>query len=471
MRIPLGKPVLAMLLVAMLTGGVVLLRPPQARPPAELWTFAQSHADLYRDLQAGRQQHEAVSVRLIPNNALNVRLISLLMADHAGSNLPDVVEIRQDALGRYLGPDADQIGLLPLNDFLARPPARWKAQLPSQRLAPYTKSGQIFGLPRDVHATTLSYRIDLFTEAGVDLESPTSGLDFVTWDDFRQRCLRFQSYWRTRGVTDRWALDLFAANADLLSALLLQRGVNLIDATGKVCLSEPVVADTLVFYAGLVAGSGRISADSVSAGRNVWTSDLSAGVVCGMITPDWRVPDLRTAAPALAGRWRMTPLPRFAAGDAPTTTWGGTMIAIPRRCRDPEASWRLIESLYLSDAGMDAQTRRLGILPANVAFWQSSPAVQQPDPYFGGQPILRLYATLAPDIPHQVITPDTAYATAALGYVLTQAVGALREGIDAEVLREQVAAWLAARQADVERQIAHGRLALPHDDRPAAIAQ
>ena len=47
------------------------------------------------------------------------------------------------------------------------------------------------GLPRDVHPVTLTYRADLFAEAGVDLETPTPGHDFVTWGDFHDRCLRF----------------------------------------------------------------------------------------------------------------------------------------------------------------------------------------------------------------------------------------------------------------------------------------
>jgi hypothetical protein len=134
------------------------------------------------------------------------------------------------------------------------------------------------------------------------------------------------------------------------------------------------------------------------------------------------------------------------------------MIAIPRKCRDPQKAWRLIESLYLSPRGMSAQARELGILPAVADFWKD-PAVRVADPMFKDRQIVNdLYAELASQIPVQHLTPDTAYATAALGYVLTQTVGAVRGGADDATLRTKVQEWLAARQADVERQIAHGRV-------------
>lgn len=459
MNFPLGKPILALILVAIVTGAIILTRPPEPRADLELWTFAQTHADLYARLkdQAANEAGASVNIRLIPNNALNIRLVSLFLADRSGPELPDIVEIRQDALGRYMAAPADQIGFLPLNDFLNAPEHHWIDRIVRQRFSPYTKDGRIFGLPHDVHPVTLTYRADLFAEAGVDLEAPSSGLDFVSWADFQARCLQFQDYWRKRGVGDRWALDLYSANADILAALLLQRGVNLIEPDGRVRLTDPAVAETLLFYAGLVAGPGRISSDSVSAGLGVWKRDLENGVVCGLITPDWRMADLRSNAPALTGKLRMMRLPRFTASDSPTTTWGGTMIAIPRNSRDPRRSWRLVEAMYLSPRGMAAEARELGILPAVADFWKD-PAVRVPDPMFKDHQIVNdLYAELAPKIPVQHLTPDTAYATAALGFVLTQTVGTARSGTDAETLRTKVKEWLAARQADVERQIEHAR--------------
>jgi len=45
----------------------------------------------------------------------------------------------------------------------------------------------------------------------------------------------------------------------------------------------------------------------------------------------------------------MMPLPRFDSEDAPTSTWGGTMIGIPRASNNPDLAWKLIKLLYLAD--------------------------------------------------------------------------------------------------------------------------
>ena len=40
----------------------------------------------------------------------------------------------------------------------------------SSRLAPWSKGGHLFGLPLDVHPVSITYRRDLYEQAGVDLE-------------------------------------------------------------------------------------------------------------------------------------------------------------------------------------------------------------------------------------------------------------------------------------------------------------
>ena len=68
-----------------------------------------------------------------------------------------------------------------------------------------------------------------------------------------------------------------------------------------------------------------------------------------------------------------------------------------------------------------------------------------------------MYIALATEIPLQHLTPDTAFANSALGYVLTQTVGALRDGADVALVKPRVMQWLEARQSDVLKQIEHGK--------------
>jgi ABC-type glycerol-3-phosphate transport system substrate-binding protein len=235
--------------------------------------------------------------------------------------------------------------------------------------------------------------------------------------------------------------------------MLLQRHVNLIDQHNVVHLDDAKVLQTLLFYAQLVTGPRQIGAESSSGISGAWAQDLMGGNLCALFTPDWRANYVRNQAGPLAGKLKMMPLPRFDPDDAPTSTWGGTMIGIPRGCKNPDGAWNLIAFLYFNPEGLEARFRETHILPAVTSEW-AKPIYRQPDPFFGGQKVFELYGTLATQIPPHYVTPATTLATAELSYVVNRAVGYTRaHGTDG--LEEACRRWLAAAADDTRRRIAH----------------
>ena len=107
---------------------------------------------------------------------------------------------------------------------------------------------------------TITYRADLFAQAGVDLAAAT------TWSAFQEACLRFQEYWAEHGYPHRHAIELSHASSDDLEMLLLQRHVNLVDADGQPRLTDPLVLQTLRFYTQLIAGRRQIGANPAGSG-------------------------------------------------------------------------------------------------------------------------------------------------------------------------------------------------------------
>ena len=316
------------------------------------------------------------------------------------------------------------------------------------RFAPWSKGGVIFGVPHDVHPVTLTYRQDLFAEAGIDL-APTR-----TWSEFHEKCLAFQAYWRRRGYVNRHAMELPLAAADDVIVMLLQRHVNVVDNYDRIHVADPKVAQTIAFYAQLVAGRRRSGAES-SGAPGVWAGDIVAGNTCAFVTPDWRTDDLKSYAPSMAGKLRMMPLPVFEEGDARTSTWGGTMAGIPRRCKDPDAAWKLIEFMYFSDAGLAMRRTRSNILPPLQEEY-AKPGYHRPDPYFGGQKVDELYADLAMEIPERYVSPLTVAAQVAVGLVLGRAVDYVRErGPDG--LEAACQTWLNEADRELRRRLEHGR--------------
>jgi multiple sugar transport system substrate-binding protein/arabinosaccharide transport system substrate-binding protein len=386
----------------------------------------------------------------------NIRLASAFMSE-AGAETPDLCEVEIHSIGQFLRPPSGDVGLLPLNGFLER--SGWDKRIVASRFAPWSKidprTGEriIFGVPADVHPVTITYRKDLFDEAGVDLEGAKS------WAEFQDRCLAFQAYWAAHGKPDRRAIALSSEGPDEIVEMLLQRHVNLIDGSGKLHFTDAKVLETAIFYAQLMAGPRAIGAD-VSSGVG-WTEDLARGNVCAACTPDWKADDIREFSPELRGKVRMMALPRFEAGDAATSTSGGTMIGICRNCAHPEEAWKLLEFLYLSP---EANAARIAagddVLPAVPEYWGEA-IYHRRDSFFagagGGQDVGGLYVRLAGEIPERYVTPYTFQAELVLAAVVERGEEYVASHGGTEGLRRACDGWLAEAQDEMHGRIDFGK--------------
>jgi hypothetical protein len=506
-------PVLAMLCLSVVSGLIVAVR---SNPTTDLrfWLYSEEHARAYREIlpSFSKQTGKTVGLDLIPQQSLNTRMVSLFMSGRTEGELPDLVELEIADVGKYFRPSVDEVGLLPLNQYLANSgfreipepsapgregenarcradgriysyragrwalnpqrtrPDAWIDRIVRNRLSPWSKQGVIFGVPLDVHPVTLSYRKDLWDEAGIDPEW-VAGEDRQrrrpTWPEFQAKCLEFQQFWASRGVRNRHAMELFESQPDMLVCLLLQRHVNVIDENGGLHLTDSKTVDTVAFYAQLVAGARQVAVESAG-GAGPWANDIIQGNICAFLTPDWRLSDLRQYAPQLAGKLRMMPLPRFQTidpsgrhvpdmSDAPTSTWGGTMIGITRSCKHPDDAWKLIESLDFSDVGLESRARNTNNLPPLRDYWEK-PFFHEPDPLFGGQKTFELYIELADKIPSRHETWSSTLGRYGLGYALNQCAAYLNKGGSPDGLEDYAASQLKRVEAYVKRCIDHGTL-------------
>ena len=446
--IPLGRPAAVLLGLALLAGAAVALRPTPRAVDLTLWTFAKTHADSYRDGTPSpldvyqKRTGRRVDVKLMSPRAMDLRLLSMLRGDVA--SLPDVVQIESLSAAKFLDAGGGQIGLLPLDKRLETSGLR--GQIYGPRFATWQREGVTYGVPVDANPVALAYRRDLFAAAGVD---PTA---CETWPQLAAALRAYCDYWQSHGRPFARGLELARSKSDHLTLMLQQRGVRLADASGRPTLDDPRLADTLAFYAALVAGDAAV-AGPTSDGHERWAGDFARGDVAMLWMPDWRVKYLVLAAPDLAGKIGLMPLPRFDAGDAPTAVWGGTMLGIPRGVRDADAAWRLLAFLAADPAVLSAERRASSVLPPLPGAW-ASPAYQQPDPYFAGQKINTLYAKLAGQTRPEPVTPLRLATYAHLASLAARASDFLDAGGDVAALRRELPAWLADAEADLRRRAA-----------------
>jgi ABC-type glycerol-3-phosphate transport system substrate-binding protein len=455
MSFHLGKPILILMVAACASGVAILLRPAAPRADLTVWVFADSHARNFRDpsdstpslVDLYRQRTgQSVDVKLINGQALNIRLNAIFDRDETGPDVPDLVTIEISNVGRYFRPPLKYIGLLPLNDRLERDGLR--ERLLAARLAPWSKDGQIFGLPMDVHPVTITYRRDLFDQAGVDPATAT------TWPAFAEKCRAFQRYWAAHGQPNRRAIEFPRATADAVEVMLLQRHINVLSANNRPQFLDPRVAQTIAFYARCVAGPDAIGGTSTP-GSNLFVQDFAHGDLCALITPDWRAGYIPVNAPELAGKVAMMPLPRFDPTDSPTATRGGTMMAIPRQARDPEASWQLMKFLLFTPEGMAARLKHTATLPPQIDAW-ADPIWHHPDAFYGGQKVGELYISLAEQLPARYVTPFSSYSQQALTLLVGRAVADI-ESTDGTDLEAKLAGWCAEANDEITRRIEFGK--------------
>ena len=455
MTFPLGKPILVMAFISALGGIWFSLQRDPPRKDLTLWVFDKPQFDEYNHVLRPpfeRKFGKSVEVDMIPAMAMDMRLPVLFMAQKKSMELPDVVAVGIGSMGRYLRPPVDQIGFLPLNHYLettgfreisslkARGQPGWNARLTTDgkiytfgrtgwsidparirhdpdrpdawidrivpdRMLSATKDGRIFGIPHDVHPVALAFREDLFRAVNLPLIDADGNPTVATWPEFQKRCLEYQRrYWAERGYPHRHAIQLPESGAGMLSIMLLQRHINVIDADYTVHINDPKVAQTLAFYVRLVAGADKISTEAADVTTPEYYKDLAAGDFAAFLAPDWQVEFARKSLQPIEGKLRLIPLPRFDPDDAPTATYGGTLMCIPRASPHPDDAWKLIEFLYLTSRITQPQKNGNpaamvpGILPPLPEEWDNS-QYRKPDAFFGGQPVLSAYADLARQIP------------------------------------------------------------------------
>jgi arabinosaccharide transport system substrate-binding protein len=410
---PYGKAAFSFLVLALLSGGYIrwnaLRAAGQALPPGtrklSFWVFATPHYEAYRKaIPAFEAAHPGVHVdlQLVSNDGLAARLQNAFLAD---LDVPDMVEIEISSSGTFFRGPLKDVGFADLTDRIHNT-GLWDKMVHA-RFAPYTNRGRIFGLPHDVHPVQLAYRRDLLEQAGVDVNK------IQTWDDF----IRIGH--QLTIPNQRYMIDLSDSGSDNLETCLFQRGGGYFDPQGHCILDNDVAVQTMCWYVPLVAGPHRIG-NSLGGGQ-VLTKAVEDGYVLFLICPDWRSKSFEQDIPRVAGKMALMPLPAVYPGGPRTSTWGGTMLGITKRCKDPELAWQLAMHLYLDKPQLAERFHQTNILPAMRAAWNQA-AFHEPNAYYSNQPLGDTYARLAPEVPFQYTSPFIGTAKAKLSAALVSCV-------------------------------------------------
>lgn len=424
-------------------------------PPAtgrEFWVFSPPNVEAYAAASASwNAAHPApqdqMRVHLIQYQALERRLMAAFTAD---APVADLVETESQAMARTFSAPLSDVGFVDLTDRLRSEGLFETINRPSFSL--WTSRGRTFGLPHDVHPCLLGYRADIVEAAGIDVSQ------IETWDDFRRVLGPLIKDLDGDGRPDRYLLNFWENNFDMIEALMLQAGAQFFDEAGEPHLATELNARTLASLVSWISGPDRFCADAreFTAGGDRMRIE---GTVLASILPDWLAGTWKNYIPALGGKIKLIKLPAWTPGGRRTTVAGGTCMGITKAAPDFERAWAMAKRLYLSPDVAEAHFRRTCIISPVKTFWQL-PVYHESDPFFSGQKIGELYTSEAPNVPLRFSSPFFGLVRERMMAILvTLKAGAVAsQHFDVESQLPTARKLLAEAQADIAERVARNVL-------------
>ncbi|MFJ9707822.1 ABC transporter substrate-binding protein [Streptomyces sp. NPDC101234] len=298
-----------------------------------------------------------------------------------GSSVPDITGIKGEDIASFL-PNASRF--LDLNDLgfkkLSSQYLGWKTKLAQ------TSDGKQIGFPIDIGPTALFYREDLFAKAGVATDPAKVAALVTTWEDYFQLGLEVQK--KNPGT---YLVNNLGSMFDMTIGQGTQR---FIDKNNHFIGDQDHIraAWTTSVRPYTLGLDAKINDNSWNAavGKNLLT-ELGAA---------WHALDIEQAAPQTKGKWRVCAMPVGPANQ------GGSYLALPKQCRNPEEAFKII-SWILSPANDARGFTDAAIFPAAPAAY-TMPAMTGPDAFFGGQKIIEVFGPAAKSVPAAYEAPADA---------------------------------------------------------------
>jgi len=299
-------------------------------------------------------------------------------------------------------------------------------EFPKAVTAYSTIDGANYGVPFDSGTAVTTLRTDVLEQAGYTVADFTD----ITWDDFITK---------GKDVLAKTGYPLLsgqAGSADTIMLMLQSAGASLFDDEGVPTITDnPALLTAIEKYQEMVDAGIFVEVNSWDEYLGTFVNDSVAGTMNGV----WIVGSV-LAGEDQSGKWALTNLPKLegVSGATNYSANGGSSWAISSNA-DVDLATDFLASTFAGSTELyDA------ILPKSgaVANWlpaAGSPVYEEPNEFFGGQPIFADVAAFASEVPSNNTGAYYYEGRDAVSAAITQIIG----GADAKTA-------LAEAQANVE---------------------
>jgi len=223
------------------------------------------------------------------------------------------------------------------------------------------------------------YKRGLFARYGIDPNA------IETWADYIEVGKQIRE--RSGGKTHM----LFLGSGDMASLfeiLLRQAGGQVFDDEGRIAIDSPQTRQVLDVLRAMIASG--ITADAMGWSHEFFAS-FQTDSVATYVSAVWFGGSIRDYAGNTHGDWGVFRLPAFESGGLRTSNLGGSVLVIPDQCARKEAAWAYVEFALCTHQAQLEQYRSFDLFPAYLPT-HSDPFFDEPEPFYGGQCVRRLFS-------------------------------------------------------------------------------
>jgi lactose/L-arabinose transport system substrate-binding protein len=313
---------------------------------------------------------------------------NLTLACSSGEGAPDVVQIENLALARYVHTEGclhditEEVTPM-LDDFN------------DYKWIDAEKDGKYYAVPWDSGPVVMYYRTDVFEQAGLPTDSESVSELVSTWDGYLEVC---------QTIKDETGLNCFShsrANNDahLYDIALWQQGLGYYDDEGNITVDSAENVATLEELAKFWDAEVTTETQPFT---DPWYAELSSvdTPVATIVEASWLGVFLKTwiAGETTSGRWGVAYMPAMEEGQPRAANSGGSTLAIPEQSDNKDAAWAFIEFMLARKENQLAQFAYSDFLPALETTYTDA-IFNEPDEFFSGQTPRQIYLDVAQQIP------------------------------------------------------------------------
>ncbi|TPQ17817.1 ABC transporter substrate-binding protein [Streptomyces sporangiiformans] len=309
----------------------------------------------------------------------------LLTTMNGGSFVPDITGIKGEDIASFL-PNANRfIDLNTLGaDKIASQYLDWKLKQGQ------TQDGKQIGFPIDIGPTAMFYREDMFAKAGLPTDPAKVAEEISTWEDY---------FAIGAEIEKAYPKSFLINNAGVIFDMAIgQQGKRMVDEDNKFIGDQDHVrkAWDLAVRPYELGVDAKINDESLKAA-------VADGTLATYLGAAWAALDIKDMGPNTKGKWRVAPLP------GGPSNQGGSFLALPKECRNPEVAFEIIKWL-LSPENEGRGFTDAALFPACPAAYEL-PALTGGDAFFGGQKTIEVFGPAAEKVPAFYEAPTNAAVT------------------------------------------------------------